>query len=173
MARTTPNGWPCMDPDCRCCGHWQEMVSRSLSVAERVAHIASILAGKDASSEEIIWTLQAAEAALAGENNSKDDTICGLQAAEAALAGENTAKDDTICGLQATEATLVEDNRRLVKANKDLNAKNNKIKTVPDKDRVCTGRRGRPPGQKPTINTRPKPHRQGGGGRHTEMSEGP
>ena len=132
------------------------MVSRSLSVAERVAHIASILAGKDASSEEIIWALQAAEAALAGENTAKDDTICGLQAAEAALAGENTAKDDTICGLQATEATLVEDNRRLVKANKKLNAKNNKIKTVPDKDRVCTGRRGRPPGQKPTINTRPK-----------------
>ena len=35
-------------------------------------------------------------------------------------------------------------------------AKNNKIKTVPDKDRVCTGRVGRPPGQKPTINTRPE-----------------
>ena len=133
MARTAPNGWPCMDPDCRCCGHWQEIASRSLSVAERVAHIASTLAGKDVSSEEIIWTLQAAEAALAGENAAKDDIIC-----------------------RQRRPHWLRDNRRLVKANKKLNARNNKIKTVPDKDRVCTGRRGRPPGQKPTINTRPK-----------------
>ena len=47
-------------------------------------------------------------------------------------------------------------NKKLAKANKELNAENNKIKTVPDKERKSTGKRGRPRGQKATINTRPK-----------------
>ena len=140
MARTTPSDWPCTDPDCICCGHWQEIACRSLSVAERLAHVASILAGKNTSSEEIIWT---------------------LQAAEAALAGENAAKDDTVCRLQATETALVEDNNRYKKANKDLNAKANGIRTkglesVPAADPQQPGRRGRPPGQRATISRRPQ-----------------
>ena len=114
MARTAPNYRSCMDADCSCCEQWQEIAGRSLSVAERLARIASALAGKNAYSEGIIHTLQAAEAALAG------------------------------------------DNQWLARANKDLNAENNKIKTVPDKDRVSTGVVGRPPGQKPTINRRPE-----------------
>ena len=130
-------------------------------MAERLAHVASILAGKNTSGEEIIWTLQAAEAALAGENADKDEIIQRLQAAEAALAGENADKDDTVCRLQATETVLVEDNNRYKKANKDLNAKANGIRTkglesVPAADPQQPGRRGRPPGQKATINRRPQ-----------------
>ena len=85
-----------------------------------------------------------------------------LQAIESALIGESASKDDTICCLQASEAALATDNTKLAKANKDLNAVNNNIntKTVPDKDRVSTGRRGRPPGQKPTINRSPKHDRE-------------
>ena len=106
MARTAPGDRPCADPDRICCGRWREMACRSLSVAERVAHIA--------------W---------AGKDTPGDEIICTLQAAEAALAGENAAKDDIICSLQATEAALVEDNNRYKKANKDLNAEANGIRT--------------------------------------------
>ena len=41
--------------------------------------------------------------------------------------------------------------------NKDLNAKVNKIKVVPAADPKPPGRRGRPKGQKPTINKSPEP----------------
>ena len=198
MARVAPKGRPCTGINCRCCEQWQEITSRTLSVAEHLAHIASISVGENALNGEIIQMLQAAEATLADESAGKDDTICSLQAVEAALADESAGKDDTICSLQAveaaladesagkddticslqaveaaladesagkddticilqaTETALVEDNKRLTKANNDLNAKNNGIKTVPDKDRVSTGRVGRPRGQKATINRRPK-----------------
>ena len=65
-----------MDPECICCGHWQEIACRSLSVAELLAHVASARAGENTPCDEIICTLQATEAALAGENAAKDDIIC-------------------------------------------------------------------------------------------------
>ena len=135
MARIAPKGMPCTGANCSCCEQWQEITSRALSLAERLAHLASI---------------------SAGENAAKDEIIQLLQAAEATLADESASKDDTICTLQANEATLVEDNKQLAKANKDLNAQNNGIHTVPDEDRVSTGRVGRPSGQEATINKRPE-----------------
>ena len=177
MARIAPKGMPCTGANCRCCEQWQEITSKALSLAERLAHLASISAGENAAKDEIIQllqaaeatladesaskddticTLQAVEAVLADESASKDDTICTLQAVEAVLADESASKDDTICTLQANEATLVEDNKHLAKANKDLNAQNNGIHTVPDEDRVSTGRVGRPSGQEATINKRPE-----------------
>ena len=47
MARTATNNRSCMDADCSCCEQWQEIADRSLSVAERLARIASALAGKN------------------------------------------------------------------------------------------------------------------------------
>lgn len=66
VARTTPNDMPCTDADYSCCEHWKEMSGRSLSVAERLAHAASALAGENASNAEIINILPAAETARIG-----------------------------------------------------------------------------------------------------------
>ena len=57
MARTAPNDRSCMDADCGCCERWQEISGRSLAVGERLAHIASTLAGENTSNEGIIKTL--------------------------------------------------------------------------------------------------------------------
>lgn len=82
------------------------------------------------------------------------------------FAGKDTPSDEIICTLQATEAALAEDNNRYKKANKDLNAKANGIRTkelesVPAADPQQPRRRGRPPGQKATVNRRPqKIHRR-------------
>ena len=59
--------------------------------------------------------------------------------------------------MQEEQAALAGDNKRLSRANKKLNAENNGIKrtkTVPGKDRTGSGRPGRQPGCKPTINRR-------------------
>ena len=72
------------------------------------------------------------------------------------LAGQNDSSEDTIRMLQATEATLAGDNQKLAQANRRLNAKKNKIKTVPDKDRASAGMVGRPRGSKATRNMRPE-----------------
>ena len=72
------------------------------------------------------------------------------------LACRNAAGEQTILLLQAAEAALADDNRRLVRANKALNARKNHIRTVPASDRTSTGVVGRPRGTKPTINRRPQ-----------------
>ena len=136
-----PGNGPCMNPACSCCGAWADMFCMALTVAERLAGVA----------------LDKAE-----DNSGKEQTIQTLQATKSALDGEISSKEGTICCLQASEAVLADINQKLAKANKDLNAKANKInvRTVPDRDRKSTGRVGRPPGQKPTRNTRPKPDKK-------------
>ena len=134
-AGTASGGGPCMGQDCRCCGTWMGMIGEVLDMAKRLAGVAS---------------------AKAEDDSAKGRTIRALQEAKSALAGENAAKDDTISSLQASGAALAEDNRRLVRVNKKLNAENNKIRTVSDKDRESTGKVGRPRGQKPTRNMRPE-----------------
>ena len=57
MAKTALKDRSCMDADWSCCEQWQEIAGRSLSVAERLARIASVLAGKNTYSEGIIHTL--------------------------------------------------------------------------------------------------------------------
>ena len=79
-----------------------------------------------------------------------------LAGVAAGLADQNDSGEDTIRMLQAAEATLADDNRRLVGANRELNAKKNKIKAVPATDRTSTGMVGRPRGTSPTINRRPQ-----------------
>lgn len=79
-----------------------------------------------------------------------------LAGVASAKAEDCSAKGHVVRTLQEAKSALAEDNRRLVRANKKLNAENNKIRTVPDKDRESTGRVGRPRGQKPTINRRPE-----------------
>ena len=140
MARTAPGDRPCVDPDRICCGRWREMACRSPSVAERLAHIA--------------W---------AGENTPGDEIICTLQAAEAAPTGGNAAKEDAACTLRAMEAALVEDNNPC-KANKDPNAGANGIRTkesegAPAADPRQPGRGGRPPGRRVAVDrTHQKTH---------------
>ena len=72
------------------------------------------------------------------------------------MAVGNAAGENTILRLQAAEAALADDNRRLVDANRSLNAEKNRIKPVPASDRKSTGVRGRPRGTAPTINRRPR-----------------
>ena len=79
-----------------------------------------------------------------------------LAGVAAGLADQNDSGEDTIRTLQAAEAALADDNRRLVGANRELNAKKNKIKAVPATDRTSTGMVGRPRGTSPTINRRPQ-----------------
>ena len=91
---------------CACCMWWSGVAGGSLRVAERLARVASELAGR------------------------------------------SDADGDVIRDLQAAEATLADDNRRLVRANGALNAKKNRIRTVPASERKSTGRVGRPRGTK-------------------------
>ena len=73
-----------------------------------------------------------------------------------AAAFDGEAKNDTIKKAQSEAEAVSKENKRLAKANRELNAARNGIKAVPRKERASTGRRGRPPGQKPTINKRPE-----------------
>ena len=60
-------------------------------------------------------------------------------------------------GCKAKQRPCLRRYGRLARANKELNAARNGIKAVPRRrERVNAGRRGRPPGQKPTINRRPQ-----------------
>ena len=72
------------------------------------------------------------------------------------MAVGNAAGEKTILRLQAAEAALADDNRRLARANRSLNAGKNKIRSVPATDRKGTGRPGRPRGTAPAINCRPQ-----------------
>ena len=75
-----------------------------------------------------------------------------------ALAGEKASLEEGTRRLQEERAVLAGDNEWLSRANKKLNAENNGIKipkTVPGRDRTSSGRPGRQPGCKPTINRRP------------------
>ena len=75
-----------------------------------------------------------------------------------ALAGERASLEEDTRLLQKERAALAVDNERLSRANKKLNAEKNNIKipkTVSGKDRTSSGRPGRRPGCKPTINRRP------------------
>ncbi len=94
----------------------------------------------------------------------------GWPASPAELAGRSDADGDVIRDLQAAEAALADDNRRPVRANGALNAKKNRIRTVPASERKSTGRGGQAAcGTRAAINRRPPEHRPVGGGRHGGM----
>ena len=100
---------------------------------------------------------------LTDKNESAEDTIEKLQDTDATLTDENqrlvdeaASVKDAIEKLQAKVSALKSDNEWLKNANKRLNAENNNIKTVPDKDRTSAGKVGRPRGGEPTKNTSPK-----------------
>ncbi len=79
-------------------------------------------------------------------------------AAAAEVAGRPCTGCKEIEGLQALVSSLTGDNKRYAKANGDLNAKANGI-NIPTVTKKKAGPRkaaGRPKGQKPTINCRPK-----------------
>ena len=80
-----------------------------------------------------------------------------LEAAAAEVAGRPGANCKEIEDLQALVSSLTEDNKRYAKANRELNAKANRI-NIPTVTKKKAGPRkaGRPKGQKPTINCRPK-----------------
>ena len=67
-----------------------------------------------------------------------------------------TASDKRIADLQAKITELSADVARYKKANRELRAKKNGIKAVTASEPKEPGRRGRPPGQKATINKRPE-----------------
>ena len=67
-----------------------------------------------------------------------------------------TAQDKRIADMQAKIAELSADVARYKKANQELTAEKNGIKTVTASEPKEPGRRGRPPGQKTTINKRPE-----------------
>ena len=134
--RATPDG-SCTDPECDCCRRLADIAECSLGIAERSLGLAERLAGIAEGSLGAAERLAGIASELAGERASLEEGTRRLQEERAALAG---------------------DNERLSRANKKLNAENNGIKrtkTVPGTDRTSSGRPGRRPGCKPTINRRP------------------
>ena len=125
-AGCSSGGKPCME--CDCCKFW---TGAAVQIAD-----------EKASAKDTIQKLQDNEATLEGKNQQ--------------LTKENVSAKDTIQKLQASESALKSDNEHLKKANKRLNAKNNNIRTVPDKERTSTGKIGRPRGGKATKNVRPE-----------------
>ncbi len=74
------------------------------------------------------------------------------------IAGESGADWKEAGRLQALVSSLTEDNKRYAKTNRDLNAKANGISVPAPKKKAGQGKKaaGRPKGQKPTVNCRPK-----------------
>ena len=134
--RAVPDG-PSTDPECDHCRQLADIAEDSLAIAERSLGLAERLAG------------------IAEDSLGAAEQLAGI-ASE--LAGERASLEEDARLLQKERAALAGDNERLSRANKKLNAEKNNIKTsktVPGKDRTSSGRPGRRPGCKPTINRRP------------------
>ena len=71
------------------------------------------------------------------------------------MAADRDQKADTICRLEGLISELQQDNKRYVALNRDLNARAQGIRTVTVTEKVSSGRRGRPKGQKLSITRRP------------------
>ena len=64
-------------------------------------------------------------------------------------------KTGTICVLEGLVSELQQDNKRYAEINRDLNVRAEGIRTVTVNEKVSSGKRGRPKGQKPSITRRP------------------
>ena len=71
------------------------------------------------------------------------------------MAADRDQKADTICHLEGLISELQQDNKRYAALNRDLNVRTQGIRTVTVTEKVSSGRRGRPKGQKPSITRRP------------------
>ena len=71
------------------------------------------------------------------------------------MAADRDQKADTICQLEDQISELQQDNKRYAALNSDLNVRAQGIRTVTVNEKVSSGRRGRPKGQKPSITRRP------------------
>ena len=71
------------------------------------------------------------------------------------MAADRDQKADTICQLEGLISELQQDNKRYAAPNRDLNVRAQGIRTVPVNEKVSSGKRGRPKGQKPNITMRP------------------
>ena len=71
------------------------------------------------------------------------------------MAADRDQKADTICQLEGRISELQQDNKRYAELNSDLNVRAQGIRTVPVNEKVSSGKRGRPKGQKPNITMRP------------------
>ena len=71
------------------------------------------------------------------------------------MAADRDQKADTICRLEGLISELQQDNKRYAALNRDLNARVQGIRTVTVTEKVSSGRRGRPKGQKSSITRRP------------------
>ena len=81
-----------------------------------------------------------------------------LDSALAEIKTVTTDKDqkaDTIRVLEGLVTELRQDNKRYAEINRDLNVRAEGIRTVTVNEKVSSGRRGRPKGQKPSITMRP------------------
>ena len=134
--RAVPGG-PSTYPECDRCRQLADIAGDSLGIAERSLELAERLAD------------------IAGDSLGAAEQLAGIASA---LAGERASLEEDTRLLQKERAALAVDNERLSRANKKLNAEKNNIKipkTVSGKDRTSSGRPGRRPGCKPTINRRP------------------
>ena len=71
------------------------------------------------------------------------------------MAADRDQKADTICQLEDQISELQQDNKRYAALNSDLNVRAQGIRTVTVNEKVSSGKRGRPKGQKPSITMRP------------------
>lgn len=67
-ARTASGSGPCMSPDCRCCGTWMGIIGGVLTMAKRLAGIASDKAEDCSAKGHAVRALQETKSALAEDN---------------------------------------------------------------------------------------------------------
>ena len=70
------------------------------------------------------------------------------------MAADRDQKADTICQLEGLISEMQQNNKRYAALNRDLNVRTRGIHTVTVTEKVSSGRRGRPKGQKPSITRR-------------------
>ena len=71
------------------------------------------------------------------------------------VTADRDQKADTIRMQEGLVSELQQDNKRYAEINRDLNVRAEGIRTVPVNEKVSSGKRGRPKGQKPSITMRP------------------
>ena len=71
------------------------------------------------------------------------------------VTADRDQKAGTICVLEGLVSELQQDNKRYAEINRDLNVRAEGIRTVTVNEKVSSGKRGRPKGQKPSITSRP------------------
>ena len=155
--------------ECTCCQAYskasQEVIDRLL---EKIAALQAELRGVKTGSytPRGLQRRKADNRKAGGTTTSQNATGgCTCDCSDLSASGsevttpQNATSGCTVEQLQSMVEDLKADNERYRKANKDLNAKVNRIKAVPAADPKPPKPRGRPKGQKATINKKPKPDR--------------